>query len=58
MGGLLGSGIPYLNTFLGVQVPLRTHYEIKVYTFFSLVTSKSSSGFGEGSDFGKAQVQG
>ena len=26
-----------------MPVPLRNHYEIKVYTFFSLVTSKSSS---------------
>ena len=37
----LGSGVPCLNTFL-ILVPLRNHYEIKVYTFFSLVTSKSS----------------
>ena len=37
----LGSGVPYLNTFLLVPVPLWNHYEIKVYSFFSLVTSKS-----------------
>ena len=30
-----------LEYFFGVPVPLRNHYEIKVYTFFSLVTSKS-----------------
>ena len=36
----LGSGVPYLNTFL-VPVSFRNHYEIKVYIFLSLVTSKS-----------------
>ena len=32
-----------LEYFFLVPVPLRNHYEIKVYTFFSLVTSKSSA---------------
>ena len=31
-----------LAYFFGVPVPLRNHYEIKVYTFVSLATSKSS----------------
>ena len=30
---ILGSRVPYLNTFL-VPVPFRNHYEIKVYTLF------------------------
>ena len=39
----LGSGIrTILEYFVGVPVPLKNHYEIKVYTFFSPVTSKSS----------------
>ena len=32
-----------LKYFFGVPVPLRSHYEIQVYTYFSLVTSKSRS---------------
>ena len=34
IGGLLGFGVPYFNTFF----VKRNHYEINVYTFFSLVT--------------------
>ena len=40
----LASGVPYLNTFFIGPVPLRNHCEIKVCPFFSLETSKSSSG--------------
>ena len=35
-----------LEYFFLVPVPLRNHYEIKVYTFCSLVTSKSSHALG------------
>ena len=35
----LGFGVPYSNTFCGTW----NHYGIKVYTIFSLVTSKPSS---------------
>ena len=34
--------LPYVNTFLGDLLLKGNHYEIKVYTFFSLVTSKPS----------------
>ena len=39
-----GSGFwsTMLEYFFLVPVPLRNHYEIRVYTFFSLVTSKPS----------------
>ena len=33
-----------LEYFFLVPVPLRNNYEIKVYTFFSLVASKPSNG--------------
>ena len=39
-GEYLGSGVPYLHIFFE-PVPERNHCETKVYTFFSLVTSKS-----------------
>ena len=38
-----GSGVPYLNTFFwDLFLKGRNHYEITVYTFFSLVALKSS----------------
>ena len=37
-----------LEYFFLVPVPLRNNYEIKVYTFFSLVTSKPSIIMGRG----------
>ena len=40
---LAGLWSTILEYFFLVPVPLRNHYEIKVHTFFSLVTSKPSS---------------